>query len=491
VKRVIVIGAGIGGLTAAAALAKAGADVTVLEAHIYPGGSAGTYYHKGYRFDAGATLPAGFYPGGPMELVGGAVGISDWPVQHDDLAMVVHLPNGTAIPRWTDERRYETHRVCFGPESEHFWRWQESTADVMWDFALRLPPWPPQTASDVHILTQTGLTWGVEHLRTMASSLPGLGLDALRPAAVHLRHMPERLRMFVDAQLLISAQATSAHANALYAASALDLPRRGVVHVEGGIGKIAETLAEAVRRHGGGVCYRSEVAHVTRDAHSYRVHLKRGDPHAADVLIFNLPPWNVAALLDSPPPPLKHLPPCPDRGAGAFMIYVGLDGAAVPEDFPLHHQVIVREPLGEGNSIFLSINPSWDRSRAPAGHRAITMSTHTELEPWWRLYAEDRDAYEARKDQYVEKMLAAAEMILPGIHGATRLILPGTPVTFSRFTRRFMGWVGGYPQTNLFASRGPHLAGNLWMVGDSIFPGQSIPAVALGSLRVARAVLQS
>jgi hypothetical protein len=30
---------------------------------------------------------------------------------------------------------------------------------------------------------------------------------------------------------------------------------------------------------------------------------------------------------------------------------------------------------------------------------------------------------------------------------------------------------------------------NVWMVGDSIFPGQSTAAVALGGLRVARAIL--
>lgn len=61
-KHVVVIGAGIGGLTTAALLLKAGYQVTVFEAHVYPGGSAGTFYHKGYRFDAGATLAGGFRP---------------------------------------------------------------------------------------------------------------------------------------------------------------------------------------------------------------------------------------------------------------------------------------------------------------------------------------------------------------------------------------------------------------------------------------------
>jgi hypothetical protein len=49
--------------------------------------------------------------------------------------------------------------------------------------------------------------------------------------------------------------------------------------------------------------------------------------------------------------------------------------------------------------------------------------------------------------------------------------------------------VGGFPQTSLFRAWGPRLAPGLWMVGDSIFPGQSTAAVALGGLRVAGALL--
>jgi phytoene dehydrogenase-like protein len=168
------------------------------------------------------------------------------------------------------------------------------------------------------------------------------------------------------------------------------------------------------------------------------------------------------------------------------MVYVGLDGSALPEKFPLHHQVIIGRPLGEGRTVFLSLSPAWDSGRAPAGHRALTISTHTQFGPWNDLYENDRLGYEMSKQTYTERLLDSASRAIPGLRDAACLVLPGTPVTFERFTRRAWGWVGGFPQVNLFQSWGPRLAPGLWMVGDSIFPGQSTAAVALGGIRVAQ-----
>ena len=63
---------------------------------------------------------------------------------------------------------------------------------------------------------------------------------------------------------------------------------------------------------------------------------------------------------------------------------------------------------------------------------------------------------------------------LPGLAAhpeGVRLLLPGTPITFARFTRRTEGRVGGLPQTSLGAAFPPRVLQNLWLVGDSIFPG--------------------
>ncbi|MBK9231728.1 MAG: FAD-dependent oxidoreductase [Anaerolineae bacterium] len=86
--RIIVIGAGIGGLTAAAWLTRAGADVTVLEAHVYPGGCAGTFFHQGYRTVCARWRPADRPTDSPAPVCGWAApdcgpgcprGMASWP----------------------------------------------------------------------------------------------------------------------------------------------------------------------------------------------------------------------------------------------------------------------------------------------------------------------------------------------------------------------------------------------------------------------------
>jgi phytoene dehydrogenase-like protein len=320
---------------------------------------------------------------------------------------------------------------------------------------------------------------------------PSLALDAFRPVSARLCGASERLRLFVDAQLLIAAQTTSRHTNALYGASALDLPRRGVAHAEGGMGAIAGTLVEAVRRNGGQVHFRQEATRIAVErGRPVAVETKKGASFPADVVIANLPPWNVARLLgEHAPRKLRALSPRPEHLWGAFMVYVGLDAAAVSAGSPLHHQVVLLGPMGNGNTVFLSLSPAWDEGRAPQGQRTLTLSTHTELGFWWDLYEQDREVYEAHKQTYTERVLAAAEVAVPGLRDTADLILSGTPVTFQRFTRRDWGWVGGFPQTSLTRAWGPRLSPGLWLVGDSIFPGQSVPAVALGGLRVAQSLL--
>src|SRR5512142_534388 len=56
IKSVIVIGAGIGGLTAAIHLARRGLQVTVVEKNSHPGGRCDRLSRDGHHFDTGPTL---------------------------------------------------------------------------------------------------------------------------------------------------------------------------------------------------------------------------------------------------------------------------------------------------------------------------------------------------------------------------------------------------------------------------------------------------
>src|SRR5512139_3557765 len=55
-KSVIVVGAGVGGITAAIHLARSGLQVTVLEKNAHPGGRCDRISRAGHHFDTGPTL---------------------------------------------------------------------------------------------------------------------------------------------------------------------------------------------------------------------------------------------------------------------------------------------------------------------------------------------------------------------------------------------------------------------------------------------------
>ncbi len=55
-KKVVVIGAGLGGAASAALLAKSGYDVTLLEGHAYPGGRCATMERRGFQYDFGVHM---------------------------------------------------------------------------------------------------------------------------------------------------------------------------------------------------------------------------------------------------------------------------------------------------------------------------------------------------------------------------------------------------------------------------------------------------
>ena len=105
---IIVIGSGLGGLTAAALLAKHGKRVLVCESHSIPGGAAHGFQRQGFTFDSGPSFYCGLGdPQGrnPLRAVLRLLGESVPAVPYDPLGYY-HLPEGT-LPIYGDLARYQ------------------------------------------------------------------------------------------------------------------------------------------------------------------------------------------------------------------------------------------------------------------------------------------------------------------------------------------------------------------------------------------------
>ena len=83
--------------------------------------------------------------------------------------------------------------------------------------------------------------------------------------------------------------------------------------------------------------------------------------------------------------------------------------------------------------------------------------------------------------------------VLSGFSSAEKkFVLSGTPRTFEHYTHRRHGMVGGVPHSvrqpmwRTPKHRTP--LENFHLVGDTVYPGQGVPAVVLGALNLVREI---
>ncbi|WP_231584184.1 FAD-dependent oxidoreductase [Domibacillus indicus] len=474
----LIIGGGFGGLTAAALLAKTGHDVTLVEASSEWGGCAGKFRRRDTLFPVGATLGMGFERGGLHERVLRLLG-KKVPVRLLDEVMTIHFPSGS-IPYYRDREKHLASLCdCFPHAASRiraFYSELRAIAASIRRLMKPLPALPPKTAGEWAYLFSS--------LRPEHIKLAPFGRKTLMDRLC--AHGLEKETAFVrllDGQLIDSMQTTSRHVSYLMAATALDIYHEGAYYVEGGLYRAAEVLAESIRENGGAVKKNRRIVSIKRNSGWTAVD-QRGNEYHAEHIIFN----GAIQQLPSLTPELsgKHRVMAGTPTWVTHTLYLTLNNADLPLSFPLFQQISA-DSMSEGSHLFMSVSAPDDRLRAPEGKRTMTVSTHSSPDCW-----SSKKQYDAYKPALTEKMLSLIETVYPNFRKAILAAETGAPKAWERYTLRPGGFVGGFPQTAghaLFGSLS-HRTGlpNLWVCGDSIFPGGGTIGATASGIHCARSI---
>jgi C-3',4' desaturase CrtD len=499
-KRVIVIGAGIGGLTAGALLAKQGYNVTLYDQAIVPGGCASTFKRRGFTFDVGATQVAGLEQGGIHHRIFQELGIDLPECTPCDPACAVFLPYETnPINVWRDPQKWQAERQKQFPNSEPFWQLLNTLFQASWDFQGRDPILPPRNLWDVQQLI-TALR--LNTLVTVPFTLMTVG-DVLRLFGLY---EDKRLKTFLDMQLKLYSQVDADQTALLYAATALAVSQdpQGLYHLQGSMQVLSDRLVEALSKYGANLYLRHRVEKIYTDkgkAVGVKVYNpKTGDifTDTADEIVANVTAQNLTKLVGEQTQSfffnrLRKRINKLEQPSGAFVIYLGVDQAAIPENCPPHLQFLYdyNQSIGENNSLFVSVSKSGD-GRAPEGKATLIASSFTEVNQWWTDIPE---AYQQLKQIYTKTAIARLSQYFNLTSETIIHQESATPRTFAYYTAREKGIVGGIGQR--VATFGPFGIGtrtpinHLWLVGDSTHPGEGTAGVSYSALTVVRQIGKS
>lgn len=492
-----VIGGGLAGMATALRLQAAGRSTVLLEAHGHVGGCAGYYRKRGFAFDVGATTLVDFGPGGVgaelLDAVGIGIGAGASDLHVDDLpGYRAFLPDREVVLHKDPEAWHAERLRALGDSDRHrhFWALLDQLAATFWQASragVRLPIRTPAAA--VRDLRAVGLA-GLPATRYLTWTLG----DALRKyrlredtALVGLLGMlvEDTVHTHVDDAPLINA------------ALGVTIRGAGLGRHAGGMRGFWHVLVNRYRELGGRLRPACAVQAVTGGPGAYQVATRLGVIDARQV-VCAVPAATTAELCATLPVAgrlRKYLDRDSESMGGACVVFMGVPESEVADQEFTHHQLLQAydRPLGDGNNMFVSVSAPGDLLSAPPGHRAVMISTHTELSTWSGL---DESEYELRKKHMAERLVGYARRAYPNLGERAVLVEAGTPRSYQRYGFRPGGAVGGPRQSprNTNQRAVPHdLAGRgqgLWLVGDSTWPGLGTVACVLGSRIVAEGVLR-
>ncbi|WP_431855360.1 phytoene desaturase family protein [Azospirillum sp.] len=478
----VVLGAGIGGLSAAATLAARGLKVLVVEAHDRPGGYCSSWLRKvrgrdgavgRYVFDAGVQDFSGLGPRGPLRRLLDGLG---------------------AAPRldWRRVRhRYVQDGLCLDVP--------DRPADLVTRLQVLFPHQAPGIAAFFAEMERVYADLYADVDDTGGVPMPPATLEAMqawtarRPHAWRWMHRPyaEMLDGYVDDPRLKALLTTISEyvtdrpelLSVREMAPLFGYYLEGGWYPAGGSQRLAELLCAVIREKGGAVCLRTRAERVlTEDGRAAGIVTAGGVVHRAPLVLANSDVvGTLTRLVDPALLPRRYAQRVKGLKRGPTAVLVSLAVEGVP-DLP------ARVFVGAGGLHFGIGNPSAiDASLAPEGHAAVTMlclRPEPEAAEW---FAAGTAVNRARKEAFADRLVAAAEGVIPGLRGRILYRQTASPTTFTRYALADNGAIYGAARGQWCPPTKTPLPG-LMLVGAGCQSGPGVEAVVISGVCAANLI---
>lgn len=489
----VIIGSGLGGLTAGASLAKAGYRVLVLEQHYLPGGCATTYHRKGFKIEVGLHEMDGLDPLDPKVEIFRELGIFD----HIDL---IRLPEfyrvkgrsfDLTLPHDIDGAK-EILRNAFPNEIKAIRKFFKTITrlrrealkfmELRWKATLLMPVMPLLLPCLVRNQNRTfgnfldSITKNEDLKLTLAANLG------------YYHHDPYSLSLVY------------------FSLAQAGFFCGGGYYIKGGSQTLSDHLVRCIEGSEGCVALRSKVTKIKIDTNrATGVFYRQRDGNQnlekyvsaktviANTAIPNLPellPGKFASRLNkkiskmNPSCSLMPIYVCfkePVKRLGHHNYSTFLLPDSIKRLADLKAESF--QPIEKRSFVFVDYSQI-DSGLAPEGKSFGTICSVDFIEAWEKLSPKD---YEKQKAQIAEHFLKRLEALIPGIRGSIEHLEVGTPKTIQHYTQNPGGSVYGFAQLPRQAGR--HRFNNsigiknLYYASAWTFPGGGFTgAIIAGSL---------
>ena len=464
--RVVVVGAGVGGLAAAIRCAEAGHDVTVLEATGVPGGKAGRLEAGGFVFDTGPSLVT--MPDVLLGLVGDAVELL--PVEP---VTRYRFADGTSVALSASPDASRAALEAWSPGAGDAWARFLRICAAMWSASWPLlsgePPWPPRRTAPGEPPPDPRALLAVRPWHTLASLARAVTPDR------RLQMVIERFATYAGAD---PRRAPAALALAGYVEHAF-----GAWHPRGGVYAIVEALVARAAALGVELAFDTSAVGLRTGGGRSVVAVDTGaGPVAAEHVVWAGDAEALDRLLGRARRPRE-------RSLSGYVLLLGLRSPA-----SVHHEIafprdygtefddvfVARRPVRDP-TLYVSTSSVTDPGEAPDGgaNAFVLVNAPSGLAP---------PAFAGYDEHVVSRLTARGFDVSDVAVRATR-----TPHDLERESGAVGGAIYGVaPHGRLGTLRrpGPRVRGvpNLLRAGGTSHPGGGLPLVALGGELAARII---